>query len=466
MAQRETWATRTGFILAAVGSAVGLGNIWRFPFVTGEGGGAAFLLIYLLFVALIGFPAILVEFVVGRKTERNPVGALLELGGDAWKYVGGVFIVTGFVILSYYSVVAGWFIRYFLEGFRDSYAGHLAGYEGEAAEAGEGVTESMLMFDAFATGLDSFIFHTIFMAFTIGIVALGIRQGIELAVKIMVPAIIALLVGLAIWGATTAGAGDAYSYYLSPDFGVIADDWMELLPAAAGQAFFTLSLGMGVMITYASYLGEDRNLTQDGAAIIGFDTGIAFLTGLVVFPIIFTAGADPGQETVGAIFFSMTEAFAEIGAGRWIGLIFFGTVAIAALSSAISLLEVVTAYVIDEKGVERWKAALGMGGVIYLLGVPVTWDLIFLDLLDGFADGVLLIFGALMLMILVGWIAPAFAVQELEKGIGDLGGLGQAWLWAVRIPIIIVLVVSLTLGMMDYWDFLSGPFADWIGENS
>ncbi len=467
MVERETWATRTGFILAAVGSAVGLGNIWRFPFVTGEGGGAAFLLVYLLFVALVGFPAILVEFVVGRKTERNPVGALIELGGNAWKYVGGIFIVTGFVILSFYSVVAGWFIRYFLEGLRGSYSSHLAGYEDAAAEVGE--PAALLMFGDLSVGLDAFFFHTIFMAVTIGVVALGIRQGIELAVKVMVPAIVVLLVGMAVWVFTLPEAGAGYEYYLSPEFGVIADNWMELLPAAAGQAFFTLSLGMGVMITYASYLGEDRNLAKDGTAIIGFDTGIAFLTGLVVFPIFFSAGiTEPGDGGPGAIFVSMTEAFATIPGGHLIGLLFFGTVAIAALSSAISLLEVVTAYVIDEKGVERWKAALGMGGVIYLLGVPVTYDLIFLDLLDGFADGVLLVFGALMLVILVGWITPKLAVRELEKGIGDLGSLGTAWIWAIRVPILVVLVVTLALGVVDYVEFLTGTEPDqlygWLQE--
>ncbi len=463
MAERETWATRTGFILAAVGSAVGLGNVWRFPFVTGQEGGAAFLLVYLLFVALVGFPAILMEFVVGRKTERNPVGALKEYGGDAWKYVGGVFIVTGFVILSYYSVIAGWFIRYFLEGFTGSYAEHLAGYEDAAAEAGE--PETVMMWMDLAFGLDSLLFHTIFMAVTIGIVALGIRRGIELAVKVMVPAIIVLLIGLAIWAATLPEAGEAYSYYLNPEFSVIADNWTEILPAAAGQAFFTLSLGMGVMITYASYLGEDRNLTKDGTIIIGFDTGIAFIVGLVVFPIIISGGADPETDSVGAIFFSLTDAFAQVTGGQWLGLIFFGTIAIAALSSAISLLEVVTSYVVDEKGIERWKAALGMGGGIYLLGVPVTYDDIFLDLLDGFADAILLVFGALMVAILVGWIAPKMAVEELEKGIGDLGTLGQVWIWFIRVPVIIVLVVSLYLGIVEYVEFLGDDFAGWIDEN-
>ncbi|MCU4925280.1 sodium-dependent transporter [Halobacteria archaeon AArc-dxtr1] len=469
MVERETWATRTGFILAAVGSAVGLGNIWRFPFVTGEGGGAAFLLVYLLFILLVGFPAILVEFVVGRRTERNPVGALIEMGGNAWKWAGGVFIVTGFVILSYYSVVAGWFVRYFLLGLTSGYDEHLDEYSGEAAEAE--LPESIIMFFDLATGLEAFVLHTVFMALTIGIVALGVRRGIEIAVKVMVPSLIVLLAGMAIWAATLPDAGAGYEFYLSPDFGTIVSNWTTLLPAAAGQAFFTLSLGMGVMITYASYLGEDRNLAEDGTIIIGFDTAIAFVTGLIVFPVILSAGADPTQETVGAIFFSMTEAFADVSGGRIIGLVFFGTVAIAALSSAISLLEVVTSYVIDEKGIERWKAALGMGGAIYLLGVPVTLDpsadqfeLYLLDLLDGFADGVLLIFGAFMLVILVGWIAPKVAVQELEKGIGDLGSLGSAWIWAVRIPILIVLAVTLTLGIIDYVEFLTDDFIPWLGD--
>ena len=456
MAQRETWATRTGFILAAVGSAVGLGNIWRFPFVTGEGGGSAFLFVYLLFVALIGLPAILAEFVVGRKTERNPVGALMEYGGSAWKYVGGMFIVTGFVILSFYSVVAGWFIRYFLVGVRGSPASHSDASGGDAAA----------MFGDLSTGLDAFVFHTIFMALTVGIVALGIRQGIELAVKVMVPSLIVLLGGLAVWAFTLPGGSDGYAYYLSPEFDVIAANWTTLLPDAAGQAFFTLSLGMGVMITYASYLGEDRNLATDGVTIIGFDTGIAFLTGLAVFPIFFAAGIEPGEGGAGEIFVSMTQAFATIPGGHLLGLLFFGTVVVAALSSSISLLEVVTAYVIDEKGVERWQAAVGMGGVIYLLGVPVTYDLVFLDLLDGFADGVLLVLGALLMMILVGWIAPQVAVEELEKGIGDLGSLGQAWIWALRIPILIVLAISLYLGVVGYVEFLTTDFAGWLEANT
>ncbi|TYT60592.1 sodium-dependent transporter [Natrialba swarupiae] len=447
---RETWATRIGFIFAAVGSAVGLGNIWRFPFQVGQEGGAAFLVMYLLFILAVGFPAMLVEFVVGRYTERNPVGALREIGSGAWRYVGWIFIATGFVILSYYSVVAGWTIRYTVLGLQD-------GYLADAAEA-------EAQFVTLASGLDAIVLHALFMAAVILIVGAGIKRGIELAVTVMVPAIIVIVVGLAVYAATLEGAGDAYAYYLSPDLGVIAANWTSILPAAAGQAFFTLSLGMGVMITYASYLGEDRNLAEDGAIVIGFDTAIAFVTGLIVFPILFTAGVDPADPGAGAIFVSLAAAFGDLTLGWLVGAVFFGTVAIAALSSAISLMEVVVSYVVDEHAVDRRVAALAIGGGIFVLGIPSAYDLVLLDLFDLFADQILLVLGGLLLAILVGWILSDLAVEELSLGIGDLGGYGTAWIWAVRIPVVLVLIVALVLGVLDYLEFLTGPFAEWLAD--
>jgi neurotransmitter:Na+ symporter, NSS family len=446
MPQRETWATRTGFILAAVGSAVGLGNIWRFPFAVGQEGGAAFLLVYLLFVVLIGFPAILVEFAVGRRTERNPVGALAALGGRTWRYVGFVFVITGFTILSYYSVIAGWTIRYTIASLTGAYAADPEAYFGVAS-----------------VGWDAVAFHALFMAFVILVIALGIRSGIEFAVKLMVPAIIVLGVGLAAYAFTLDGASAAYSYYLSPDFGEIAANWQTILPAAAGQAFFTLSLGMGVMITYASYLGEDRNMAEDGAIIIGFDTAIAVLMGLVVFPFLFTAGVDPGEGGPGTLFISLAAAFAELPAGGILGAVFFGTVAIAALSSAISLMEVPVSYVIDELGLDRLTATLGVGGLVFLIGILPALDLIFLDLYDGLADAILLVLGGLLVSIFVGWVVPDEGISELRNGIGDLGSLGTAWVWAVRIPVVLVLAIALYLGIVDYVEFLSTDFAEWLG---
>jgi len=447
---RETWATRTGFILAAVGSAVGLGNIWRFPFITGQYGGSSFLITYLAFVALIGFPAILVEFVIGRRTDRNPVGALRELGSGAWSYAGWLFVVTGFIILSYYSVVAGWFLRYTLIGITEGFT------LTDPAEANA-------LFGTVSTGLDTLLFHAVFMLLVIGIIAAGVRRGIELSVKVMVPVIVVLLLGLAAYGFTLDGASAAYSYYLSPDFGTIAANWTEILPAAAGQAaFFTLSVGMGVMITYASYLGEDRNLAADAGIIAALDTLVAVLVGFVVFPILFSVGIEPGTGGPGAIFVSLTAAFAGIPGGRILGVVFFGMVGIAALSSAISILEMLVSYLIDELGVSRVPASVALGTAVFLLGVPVTIDLMFLNLYDLLADGILLVLGSLLLALFVGWVIPDVARDELRKGIADIGGLDDAWIWAVRIPIVIVVLVSLYLGIVDYVDFLTGDFADWL----
>ena len=446
---RENWSTRAGFILAAVGSAVGLGNVWRFPFVTGESGGAGFLLVYLLFVLLIGFPAMLVEFVVGRQTERNPVGALEAIGRGPWRYAGWIFVVTTFVIMSYYSVIAGWTIRYTLFGLTDD-------YPTDMEAAGE-------QFAATSAGLEAALLHGLFLLAVVAIVGFGIRRGIEIAVKIMVPAIIAIVVGLAAWAFTLEGAVDGYSFYLAPDLGELAAEWTTILPSAAGQAFFTLSLGFGIMITYASYVGEDRNLAEDGAVIIGFDTAIAFVVGLVVFPILFTAGVDPADPGPGAIFVSLAAAFGELEFGWAIGTVFFGTVVIAALSSAISLTEVVVSYAVDELEADRFRATALICGALFVIGLAPAYDIVLLELYDGFADGVLLVLGGLVLAVYVSWAWADEAIAELGRGIGDLGSIGIAWIWVVRTLVVAVLAVSLVLGIADYVGFLRTDFADWLG---
>jgi NSS family neurotransmitter:Na+ symporter len=442
---RESWATRIGFVLAAVGSAVGLGNIWRFPFLIGREGGAAFLVVYLAFVVLVGFPAMLVELSVGRRTNLNPVGALREFGGRGWKYVGGLFVAVVFIIVSYYSVVAGWVLRYFLDSFTGAYLDQPAEH-----------------FVGIASGLDALLFHAVFTAAVIGIVALGVRSGIEIAAKAMVPAIIVILVALAAYAFSLDGATAAYSYYLSPDFGVVIENWKTILPAAAGQAFFTLSLGMGVMITYSSYIGEDRNLAEDAGAVVVLDTSVAFITGLVVFPILFTVGIEPGEPGAGAIFVTVAGALSDVPFGRAVGVLFFGVVALAALSSAISLLEVAVSYLIDEKGTTRKLATAVIGGGAFVVGIPVTYDLVFVDLYDILAAQILLVTGALLVMVLVAWLNPDEAIDELKKGTGRLGKAGDAWIWLVRVPVIVVLLVSLYLGVADYVEFLRGDFAEFL----
>ena len=452
---RETWGTRIGFILAAVGSAVGLGNIWRFPFQVSQEGGAAFMVMYLAFVVLIGFPAMLAEFVVGRKTELNAVGGIREWAGGAWTYLGGLFVLIGFVILSYYSVVGGWVLRYVVGSLTGGYVGTAA--EGQPPVAAQ-------YFIEIASGTDALIFHAIFMAIVIGIVALGVQQGIELGVKVMVPAIFAIFGVLAVYAFGLGGAGEAYAYYLSPNLDYILQNWQSLVPAAAGQGFFTLSLGMGVMITYASYLSSDENLAIDGLSIVVLNTSVSILTGLIVFPILFTAGLDPETSGAGAIFISVAEALGNLPFGRIVGLLFFLTVAIAALSSAISLIEVVVSYAIDEYGMNRAKATGIIGLAIFLLGVPVTVNTVFVDLYDIFAAQILLVLGGILLMIVITWLHAGKAVDELQKGIGDLGAIGSLWIWMVRVPVVLVLLISLYLGVTGYIDFLTGTFAEYLGS--
>jgi len=445
---RETWSTRIGFILAAVGSAVGLGNIWRFPFQVSQEGGAAFLVMYLAFVVLIGFPAMLVEFVIGRRTGLNTVGAIKEFGTPKWRYLGGLFVFIGFVILSYYSVVGGWVIRYILGSATGAYMD---------ASAGE-------YFVGIASGTDALVFHAIFMAIVVSIVALGVQRGIELSVKVMVPSIIAIFAILAGYAFTLGGAAEAYSYYLQPNLDVLLTNWTSIVPAAAGQAFFTLSLGMGVMITYASYLSEDENLAIDGTSIVVFNTGISILAGLIVFPILFTAGVDPETSGAGAIFISVAQALSDIPLGQAIGVLFFTTVAIAAVSSAISLIEVVVSYAIDEFGLGRLPATIGIGFLVFLLGAPVTIDTVMVDLYDILAAQILLVVGALLLISLVTIFHTEEAIDEIQKGVTDLGWWGSVWLWIVGVPVVIVLGVSLMLGIDSYIQFLQGPFAEFLSS--
>ncbi|QLG61432.1 sodium-dependent transporter [Halorarum salinum] len=429
MAVRETWATRIGFILAAVGSAVGLGNVWRFPFLTAESGGAAFLVAYLVLVLLIGLPVMLVEFVVGRRTKHNVVGAFEELGGSNWRLVGGLGAFAGFVILSYYSVVGGWVIQYLIASVTGAYTANPEAYFGSAS-----------------VGMNAVLFDALFMAFVVGIVALGVRDGIERAAKFMIPGVVLLLIGLAAYGSTLPGADDGYAFYLSPDTSTIVTDAVGLLPDAAGQAFFTLSLGMGVMITYSSYLGEDRNLLSDGLIILVADTSIALLSGLVVFPFLFAMGVDPGDGGPGTVFVSLAGAFAELPAGRVVGAVFFLMLFLAALTSAFSIMEVVVAFVTETFDVDRKPATVGLGVVIFLVGVPTALDLAILDVYDVLANQVLLIGGGLLLAIFGGWVYSAGALEEFTTGMTGGDRLGTAWIWFLRVPVVLVLAFVLYNG--------------------
>jgi NSS family neurotransmitter:Na+ symporter len=406
---REQWSSRTGFVLAAVGSAVGLGNMWRFSYLTAEHGGAAFVILYLLITLAVGLPVLLAELAVGRGAQRSPIRALAHFGGPRWKLLGAVFVAAGFLILAYYAVIAGWTVRYAATAL-------FTGFDGAASER----------FGEIATGWDAFGFHLLFMAGTIAIVAGGVRRGIERTALVLMPLLFAIVCGLALYAATLDGVGPGYAYYLRTDFSAIFS--REVLTQAAGQAFFSLSLGMGAMLTFGSYLSRDNHLPNESTLIAGADVGIAFVAGLVVFPLIFALGLSEavGESTVGALFITLPQAFAGMGgAGRLVGFLFFAALVVGALTSALSLLEVVVASAMDGLGWQRRRAALWMGIAITLLGIPAAWSTEVLGVMDQVANNVFLLGGGLALSIFVGWVM-ADPVGEVRAG---AAGVPWFFLW-------------------------------------
>jgi NSS family neurotransmitter:Na+ symporter len=435
MAERETWATRLGFILAAVGSAVGLGNIWRFPFATSTNGGAAFVLVTLLATVVIGIPALLAEFVIGRRANTSAIGAFRSLGRPGWWFVGAIGVLASFWTLSYYSVVGGWVLRYVL-----------------GSATGSALAAPETYFGTVSVGLSSVASHAVFMVVVIGIVAFGIERGIELATKFMVPAIAVLLIGLAVFAATLPGVGEGYAFFLNPDFGYIVANVGTVLPAAFGQALFSLSVGFSVMITYASYLGEDDSLLTDGVSIAVTNFSIAVIAGLVVIPLLVAQGVPADQGGAGAVFISIPTALAALPGGgllgQVVGIVFFFVVFIAALSSGISLLEAVVAYLVDNYGFSRVPTAAGLGAVIFLLGIPSAWNTAWLNWFDGIGVTLLLPLTVLFVVFFVGWVLGRDAIDEFTKG-SRANALASVWLWGLRTVVLLLVVVIVALNFQD-----------------
>jgi NSS family neurotransmitter:Na+ symporter len=423
-APREHWASRLGFVLAAVGSAVGLGNMWRFSYLTAENGGAAFVLLYMAFTLGIGLPVMLAEFAIGRGSGRSPIGALAHYGGARWTPLGWLFVAAGFLILSYYGVIAGWTFRYAVVGIVSGFPADPGAFFGEVE-----------------SGWDAVGWHAAFMVVTIAIVSGGVKAGIERAAVVLMPLLFLMIVGLCVYAALL-DSGEGYRFYLEPDFRKLLD-W-DILQAAAGQAFFSLSLGMGAMLTYASYLGADDHLPDESLVVAMCDFGVAFLAGLAVFPLIFALGlqGEVMESTGGTLFITLPGVFADMGgAGRVVGLVFFIALFVAALTSAISLLEVVVASAMDGLGWTRRRAAVGLGGVIAVLGIGAALWPTMLGRMDGLANNLLLPFGGFMLALFVGWVMrdPMAEVRQGAEGVRWFG----LWLWLLRFPVPVVLFVVL-----------------------
>lgn len=354
MATRGVFSSKIGFVAAAAGSAVGLGNIWQFPYIAGQNGGAAFLIIYVFWIFLIGLPIMVGEIAIGRNTRLNPFGAYSKLGGWSWGMVGLFGILCGMMILSFYNVVAGWAFGYFIQIT-------LGGLFGES-------DFTSYFYNYVADFTDNLIYSLVFMVLTGFIVYRGIQKGIEKTSKILMPTLFVILLLIIGYGLTLPNAMDGVKFYLLPNFSLLNG---ATIYTALGQAFFSLSLGMGALITYGSYINKSDNIVSSAVLVTVADTMVAFLAGLMIFPLVFSQGQSP-SEGPGLVFIALIGVFEAMGPvmGKIIGGSFFLLLCFAALTSTISLLEVPVSYIVDEKKWSRKKAVLLMSTLVFSLGLP------------------------------------------------------------------------------------------------
>ena len=439
---RGNWNSRFGFILAAAGSAIGLGNIWRFPYTAGEYGGGAFVLLYLIFVFAIGLPVLLAELSVGRFTQKSPVTAFKQLKpGTKWSWLGGLGVLTGFGILSFYAVIAGVTVGYVYLSFTGKFAADV-----DAEAVFQGFT---------ANGFQMVALSGVFLALTALIVQKGVGGGIERAAKILMPVFLIFLLFLVGRALTLDGAGEGLRFMFAPDFSKLST---EGVVSALGQALFSLSLGMGAMITYGSYLSENENIPVSAVSVAFFDTGIALVGGLLIFPTLFHANVDPAAGP-GLVFVVMASIFDSLPGGSIFSVVFYGLLSIAALTSTISLLEVITSYFIDEKGWARSKATWTVAFACFLLSVPSALSMGastyftefygggFLSLMDNVWGNYSLPIGATLLCFFVAWSwGVPKALESIEAG-GHRLPASALWGFLIRYvcPAAVLLVFGTTI---------------------
>jgi NSS family neurotransmitter:Na+ symporter len=454
----EGWSSRSAFILAAVGSAVGLGNMWRFPAEAGENGGGAFVLFYLLCVLLIGLPILLSEVLIGRHGQSNAPESVRRVAAESgrsgrWNILADFGVCGAFLVLSFYCVVGGWVLYYI-----GVFAGDLAttGLFGPAFQGRPEAEVEALLPALFGNGALMVGLHTIFMAITLFFVARGVSGGIEWVATWLMPAFFVLFLAITVYGAFTGGFTEAVSYLFTFDFSKLTG---PVMLAAVGQAFFSLSLGVAGMMTYGAYVGRDVNLASTSGIIAGADSAVALLAGLCIFPIVFAAGLAPNAGP-GLMFQSLPLAFRDIPFGSLIGLLFFVMVFFAALTSSVSLLEAPTAWFKDRFGMARRSATLIVAGAAFVLGALAAWfweqpvafvsglDLFagqdLFNVLDTVTSKLLMPLGGILTSIFVGWIAARRLVDS-ENGLS--GGLHHFWVFLVRWLCPIALATILIVGI-------------------
>lgn len=428
--QRAHWSGRLAFVLAAVGSAVGLGNIWKFPYITGVNGGGAFVLIYLFCIAMVGIPIFIAELYIGQKSQKNVVESfeVTDRKGTPWRATGWMGLLSAFLILSFYSVVGGWILDFVVKAASGAFSS-----EGEDSVRG-------LLGGLFSDPVRQVVWHFVFMALTIGTVLAGVKNGIERASKILMPILFGLLAVLFLRSLFLPGFGEAVEFLFMPHTEQLTGSGVL---EAVGHSFFTLSLGMGAMITYGSYLGTTESLPKIAVTVALLDTLVALAAGVVIFSIVFSFGLEPGAGP-GLMFQTLPVLFGKMNGGYFVGLAFFVLVGFAAFTSAISLLEVVVAYWEDTHKVSRLKTALVSGTLIFLLGILsalstnvlgdfTIFGLTFFDLFDKLTSNYLLPIGGMLISLFFGWrLGPTAVVAVLGKKLGE-GYLGTGLLWSARV---------------------------------
>jgi len=451
--KRDTWGSKVGFIFAVAGSAVGLANIWRFPFLVGQNGGAAFIILYIVSLLLIGFPVFIAELLIGRSTETNPSGAFQKLGKSKyWGTAGKLTIITGFIVSSFYSAVAGWLLGYLVEALR----GNISNF----TSTEHAVSHYNNLMSHPLWGLS---FHLIFISLCVAVLYLGVRKGIERGNKVMMPILFIVLTLLVINGLMMPNAGLALTFLFSPDFSLITPSAVLI---ALGQAFFTLSIGQGTLVTYGSYLGKKDNLVTTSLPIILMDTVVSILSAIAVFTIVFSIGMEPDSGP-GLIFHTLPWAFSQLPIGYILAVLFFLLVTLAALTSEISALEPAVAYFIDEHGWKRSKAVLVCGFSAFLLGVPsalsysvlkdyTLFGMTFLDLMDFLSSTILIPVGGFLAVVLVGWVwGKKSALKALRDGASEMFNrfpIIEKYFWMsfkYGAPILIMFVFFNAIGLFN-----------------
>lgn len=445
------WSSRLAFILAATGSAVGLGNIWRFPYITSENGGGAFVLIYLLCILAVGLPVLMSEITVGRIGRMSPVNTFRNLTDEigaskAWVSIPWLGIIAGFLVLSFYSVVAGWTMHYCFLFFKQLLGG--------AAITDPQTTFSELLANP---GLLTF-WHATFMALTLGVVAFGVEKGLERSVTILMPLLFVLLLVLLVYGMSKLDP------FLQGAAFLFKPDWSQVTPSvvvqAMGQAFFTLSLGMCAIMTYGAYLPKDVSIPRVAGIVAMADTGVALMAGLAIFPIVISYGIDPKGGGAGLIFTSLPLAFNDMPFGIVYGFTFFLLLSVAAWTSSISLLEPATAYLVERTRLGRKLSALVIGGLAWLTGMVSVLGFNVLshvkfggrDLMGAIehtANDFMMPVGGMLIALFTGWVVKRKMTRE-QLGEDFPALLYTLWLWLVRIitPLLVLVVLASLLDLI------------------